>query len=386
MKCNMNAKTLLLFAGCLAAGAGRVAPLNVAHCLAAAEPAQAAAPSSEGGGFRIFDGFEGELELKWKPIRPDPTHFSLTKHPGKLAITTQYGSIRLAADARPVPLAKNIFLIDSPPPEDPGFVVTACLDSFQPTTPYQQAGVILLDDEDNYLKFVCEFNRWNGVIWNLLREVDAQSSAMATPLEAGLKTPVWLRLTARGACYEYATSTDGETFTAHGELPWGDGHPKQVGLLAKNGGTEAPSDIDACFDSFEVRSLTEAERNEPRFLQRRKLAGAWEVVSCEVGGERLKDAPLSQFVFSDTKVAVKEKTETLEIEYRLDVSKAPKQLTLLPFVAPRTRELKGIYSLEGAALVICYNLGSDAEAPSEFKTNEGDGRMLVTMKRIESKD
>src|SRR5208283_613233 len=40
-----------------------------------------------------FDGFQGKLSLPWKPVRHDPTHVSLKRHPGKLTIITQRGSI-----------------------------------------------------------------------------------------------------------------------------------------------------------------------------------------------------------------------------------------------------------------------------------------------------
>ncbi len=43
--------------------------------------------------FQALDAFDGKLGLNWKPVRPDPTHVSLTKTPGALTITTQRGSI-----------------------------------------------------------------------------------------------------------------------------------------------------------------------------------------------------------------------------------------------------------------------------------------------------
>ena len=42
------------------------------------------------------DDFESKFALNWETIRPDPTHLSLDSHPGKLTITTQYGSIHQA--------------------------------------------------------------------------------------------------------------------------------------------------------------------------------------------------------------------------------------------------------------------------------------------------
>jgi RNA polymerase sigma factor (sigma-70 family) len=47
----------------------------------------------DGFRFLAFDGFDGQLGLNWHVVRPDPSHVSLTKHPGRLTITTQRGSI-----------------------------------------------------------------------------------------------------------------------------------------------------------------------------------------------------------------------------------------------------------------------------------------------------
>lgn len=276
--------------------------------------------------FRMLDEFDGKLALEWKPLREDPSHFSLTKHPGKLTITTQFGSMHQRRDR---PQTKNVFLLDNPSSGRDGFVAIACLESFKPTTNWHQAGLMLFDDEDNYLKFVLELNNRTehatgvGPIFNLLREVDGGSSITKTLIEDEVPRRVWLRLTVRGSHHEYATSTDGETFTVHGELPWGDGSPKQIGLMATNGSNASASEIDAQFDSFEVRSLTPDEMNEPKYVERRKLAGPWKVTSCQIGGKNLENAPLSRFVFAEGKVTIEEKEKSLQAEYTLDAVVIP---------------------------------------------------------------
>ncbi len=101
----------------------------------------------------VRDDFNEKLSLDWKVIRPDPTHVSLTKVKGALVITTQAGSIhgKQAADAPADSLAKNIPLIDIPF-KDADWVATTCVTGFQPDTFYQQAGLIVYADDDNYLK------------------------------------------------------------------------------------------------------------------------------------------------------------------------------------------------------------------------------------------
>ena len=124
----------------------------------------------------LVDDFDGKLGLAWKPLHPDPTHFSLSSHPGELTIRTQVGSMHRDAQARLIPPVKNLYLLDNPMASERGSVVTTCLNSFRPTMPWQQAGLILYNDEDNYLKWVCQSSRTGVPEWNLLREVDGKSS------------------------------------------------------------------------------------------------------------------------------------------------------------------------------------------------------------------
>jgi len=340
--------------------------------------------ASETAEIRLFDDFESQLTLDWKPLRPDPTHWSLEKHPGKLTITTQFGSMHLRRD---LPLTKNVFLIDRPVPLRDGFVVTTCLEGFQPTATWHQAGIVLFDDEDNYTKFVLEFNSRTahasgvGPVWNLLREVAGESNITKTLIQGDVSPKVWMRLTTRGRFHEYATSTGGETFTVHGELPWGDGSPKSIGLMATNGSSELAGDIDATFDVFELRSLTTEERNDPRSVDRRKLVGSWKVTGCEISGKSFEKAPLSEFTFTESSVVIQEKERRLGSEFSLDASRRPKELHLSSFLGQTGLQVRAIYEFEGDQLKLCIALKPEAPAPTEFGTTQGDNRLFIRLER-----
>jgi regulation of enolase protein 1 (concanavalin A-like superfamily) len=222
----------------------------------AERPDKAKGPNAESGfSFQAFEGFHGKLLLNWQPVRSDPTHVSLTKHPGALTITTQRGTIHGDANAHGEPFAKNIFVIANPLGKDADFVMTTCVSNFTPTQAYQQAALICYDDDDNYLKWSYEFNSRTGIdqYFVLVREIAQKPEHFAAEGVAGLKH-VWLRLTKRGKSYEYATSADGKAYVMRGEQEWGDGAPKMLGILAKNGGPEGVPEIDAQFDFFELRS------------------------------------------------------------------------------------------------------------------------------------
>ena len=151
--------------------------------------------------------------------------------------------------------AKNIYVIDNPLAPGSDFTVSTCVVDFKPTTTYHQAGLILYDDDDNYLKFTYEhdFSNKAPTRFVLVNEQNAEPKheyAEANPEISKL----WLRLTKRGNSYDYATSIDGERFVTHGTNDWGRGGPKQIGLIAKNGGPADTPEIDARFEFFELRA------------------------------------------------------------------------------------------------------------------------------------
>lgn len=329
--------------------------------------------------FRAYDGFDGKLALEWEPVRPDATHVSLEKNPGKLTITTQAGTIGFDETRVGRTPAKNLYLIPNPAAEGGDFAVTTCIESFNPTMNYQQAGLLVYDDDDNYIK--CDMEWCNTAIrLKYMWETDQRRT-----LETDRATPsaerMWIRIIKRGMVYERAYSTDGKEFASAGQKSWGDGAPNWVGILAKNGPPTA-DEMDATFDFFEVRSLTDAEKNDPDYVERKKLRGTWEVVSCKFGGKALTSTPLSRFAFEGINVTIVEKTKSLETEFTLDVMKEPKGLVLSALSSNSRVPVGGVYSVEDDTLTICLGLDPEAAAPSKLETKEGDRRLLVTLRRL----
>jgi regulation of enolase protein 1 (concanavalin A-like superfamily) len=224
-----------------------------------------AAPLPKGDGAGFMDSFDGKFALNWKVIRPDKDHVSLKKVPGSLVITTQRGSIhgKQANDALSEGmLAKNIHLIDIPFGKETDWTATTCISNFLPETTYQQAGLIVYEDDDNYLKWDYEYDwqRQAGQTFILVAETEgAPVHERPTETESGLKK-FWLRLTKRADKYEYAWSKDGDKWVVGGDRTWGDGHPKRVGLIAKNGGNKDAPEIDAAFEFFELRPVASTKK------------------------------------------------------------------------------------------------------------------------------
>ncbi|NJC16218.1 PKD repeat protein/glucose/arabinose dehydrogenase/type 1 glutamine amidotransferase [Micromonospora profundi] len=119
------------------------------------------------------------------------------------------------------------------------------------TANYQQAGLLVYGDDDNYAKVDLLYNGSRRV--EFIRETAGtprNESADSAAAPAG--DTVYLRITSDGTNLTAAASADGQTFTQVGRSAdlAGITNPR-IGVFALNGGTEAPV-VDAAFDSFQV--------------------------------------------------------------------------------------------------------------------------------------
>jgi len=196
-----------------------------------------------------FDGFDGKLGLTWEIKNPDPTHYSLTKKPGTLTITSQVGGFGHAGTDY-----KNLFFIDCPTvPAGKDLQATARVVNFKPTGNWSQAGLLFWNDEDNCLKWDLEWSARRMLMaigetkseWSFQQGYDA-------PEDTG---DLWLRVIKHADRYTFQTSADGKSFTTCGDKTWGDGNVKEIGIYAKNGPGSEASEVDASFDSFELRAV-----------------------------------------------------------------------------------------------------------------------------------
>ncbi len=346
----------------------RLAIVSVA-LLMAALPARAETP----GILPQRDDFDSKLTLAWETIRPDPTHFSLETHPGKLTITTQYGSIHKSPAT-----AKNLFLIDVPDGNH-DFVLTTCIDNFLPKEAWQQAGLLIYDDDDNYIKWVREYSHYGYPVLNVVSESEQNPTGNNCPVEVSEKQ-FWLRVSKRGNLYQCAMSLDGKTFTTYGIIPWGDGSPKKVGLVAKNG-NGSRGEMEAQFDFFELRSLTDAERDDPVWAVRRALQGTWKAVARKVNGEPITQGPDTFLKVEPGSMELQE-AEELMVSYTVDPAATPKRISLIPRQQGVSPPLNGVFSLEGDMLTLSLSPNLDGAAPDTLETTPGDGRIWMKLQRV----
>ena len=205
----------------------------------------------------VVESFNGKLRLKWKVVRPDAKRYSLTKNKGKLTITTQKGTIHKDSEPQrgegeePVPDRQP--LRPRPPTSRSA---SASATSSRPHA-YQQAGLMLYDDDDNYLKFVWESNgdKNEAPTWccsprpraspTYDRAARAGEQGQGVAAADAAEGQVRVRLQRRRQEVDRPRRDGGEG-------------PAKIGILAKNGGTDPP-EIDVCFEDFRARPLIPAK-------------------------------------------------------------------------------------------------------------------------------
>ncbi|PZF82474.1 PKD domain-containing protein [Jiangella anatolica] len=202
------------------------------------------------------DEFDGDVldGCRWTVLRPDPAAYRVAG--GKLEIDTADGDI-YTGDTTPPP--GNFML--QPAPEGDEWSIETLVDASALVEQYQQGGLIVYGDDDNYIKFDVVMDNPAGQA--LARRIELRSEVGAAiqdpqPQVTGLTQGVWhLRITRSGDTYTGAYSADGQTWTDLAEpvtnsvLSSGNA---RVGLFTIGTNQAAPKTV--TFDHFRVVTET----------------------------------------------------------------------------------------------------------------------------------
>ena len=192
------------------------------------------------------DEFTGaSLDPRWSIIRPDASHWSLTGNPGNIRITTQAGDT-YDGDVS----GRNIFVQTAPPGD---MEITTHL-HFVPTGYNQDAGLLLRQDDDNFVQMYRGYHSCCGQFVSFYAEVAGASYAGF--VVAQTSSDVYLRLVRYGNDYTGSYSLDGERWTTVGVAYGVVLSPSQMGFFAWNRQGSAPQEIFADFDFFHWRAYT----------------------------------------------------------------------------------------------------------------------------------
>ncbi|WP_324650821.1 ThuA domain-containing protein [Georgenia sp. H159] len=154
--------------------------------------------------------------------------------------------------------APNIVLQDLP--EGP-FTATAKV-TMPGAEAYQQAGLIIYGDDDNYAKMVFSGRSTSGPdpasrVFQLIREENATPNevgdSLTAPVGADYPSTVWVRFTSDGENLVSSYSADGVEFTDMPETKSLEGidNPR-IGLLSLQGNGRPQAPVDAAFDYFTI--------------------------------------------------------------------------------------------------------------------------------------
>lgn len=200
------------------------------------------------------DEFDGEFDLDWEILNPEPTGYSLTKRPGELTMVTLQGSMWRSNERSLAP--RNIFLLQQPLATTDNFEAVLRVNSFKPTGLYQQIGLVVFQDTNNFLKNTFEWRggKVDGSAILLSTETDGEPGGGMEPLP--VDGPVWLSIHRNGSHYTLGYSDDGDSFVTAHEIDWeptGGDPPLRVGIICKKGPGSSSPDIEASVESFKLR-------------------------------------------------------------------------------------------------------------------------------------
>lgn len=194
---------------------------------------------------RFFrDDFNEALDPQWSWIREDPQNWSLTAIPGVLQINVAGGYVN--AQTNP-----NLLL--RPAPEG-NFQITTQI-TFRPTRNYQFAGLIIYENNSNFIqagRAYCNSIGCPGAGLYMNYYKDGKIVKPDFGQTFGEIDPLLLRLSRREETYTFEASTDGKVWFIIGSHT-SDMSPSQIGLVTgqRMRGENPP----ALFEYFEVRSL-----------------------------------------------------------------------------------------------------------------------------------
>jgi uncharacterized protein (TIGR03067 family) len=114
-----------------------------------------------------------------------------------------------------------------------------------------------------------------------------------------------------------------------------------------------------------------------------KFQGVWQRVSIVDDGKKVEGAETGSVVFSGSEYTLKDgNTVKSKGTYKLDASKTPKELDVMPGAGPnKGKTLKAIYKFDGDQLIYCI-AGPDLDRPKEFASPAGMKLRLYVNKRV----
>jgi alpha-L-fucosidase 2 len=194
----------------------------------------------------VNDDFNTDtLGSQWSWVREDPTNWNLTSNPGSMMISPRVGDVYGQTNT-----ANNILLQNA---SGDFTIETKATYSIKPHVSYQQGGLVVYQDDNNYVKVGWEATGSTSSSIQLLKESGGSTTSVSIANPSISNNIIWYRIVKNGDNYTAYYSTDGTNFTSVGSVSNTLGNTK-VGLYAING-SGTSTDLNILFDYFHIQNL-----------------------------------------------------------------------------------------------------------------------------------
>jgi beta-xylosidase len=233
---------------CLAIFCGIVAIVMAAAVWFGMPQASAVAMSNPAEAPTFLDEFSSvTLNPVWSWVRQDNTHWSLTSRPGYMRLVTEQGGLLGSGNN------KNLLL--RTPPSGRYAITTRVI--YKPDTNFQNAGLLVYQDDDNFLwlgRGYCDFPhcKGNAIYFDHGEGGSFVGSNFGTAVTN--KRNAYLKIERRGLRYIGFYSADGVNWTRIGKHVVSDTFAPKVGIATGDGNQGAPQ-RNADFDFFRMVKL-----------------------------------------------------------------------------------------------------------------------------------
>jgi uncharacterized protein (TIGR03067 family) len=112
-----------------------------------------------------------------------------------------------------------------------------------------------------------------------------------------------------------------------------------------------------------------------------QFQGTWECVSVEVDGKKTPYKGFTVVLKGDQWTVCEGGRCAAKVTFELKPTKKPKTIDLVDTDVEKKRVIRGIYSLEGDTLTVCYRESEKGDRPTEFATAPDSGLVLLVLKR-----
>ena len=129
---------------------------------------------------------------------------------------------------------------------------------------------------------------------------------------------------------------------------------------------------------------------EPPKKEAPSIVGEWEGVEAVRGGQAapVPAGGITMQFTADNKVIIGEggRDKKEQGSYKVDSSKSPMEIDLIPPANIKDKSLLGILKFEEDKVIICFaGGGAGADRPTKFESTAGGKEMLMTLKRKKEK-